>query len=271
MTPYSWILSRSLRSVTSINKSLLRATRLPFSTDPSKAGQLAFDEAKAKAASESPMKLSMNTLLAHTGLISGENAPMSPPLHLSSTYTRPPDGTYLESQQIYSRNDNPTRIQLEETMIRLETHGDERSIDSAVSCAFASGMAGVTMILLAQEAPLTVLLPKALYHGVPTLLANVFSRFNVIMTQVDMTDASAVEKAALEVSTPQAILWMESPTNPLCQVLDIEKLCEIVKKNTVTSPTKFTTIVDSTLCPPCLTQPLRVSKTNKMTQHHPSL
>lgn len=261
MRPYSLNYCRSLHSVTSKTKSLLRTTRLLFSTEPSKAGQRAFDEAKAKTSSEAPTKLSINTLLAHTGLVPGENVPMSPPLHLSSTYTRPPDGIYLESQHIYSRNDNPTRTQLEETMIQLETHGDARPNDSAVSCAFASGMAGVTMILLAQEAPLTVLLPKALYHGVPTLLANVFCRFNVIMTQVDMTDAFAVKKAVLEVSTPQAILWMESPTNPMCQILDIVKLCEIVKKSTASSPTKFTTIVDSTLCPPCLTQPLRVSET----------
>jgi len=233
----------------------VRMSSSPFSTDPSKAGQQAFD----KSASEATLpKKSMNTLLAHTGVARGDNAPMSPPLHFSTTYTRPADGIYRETDKIYTRDDNPTRVMLEQTMIELETHHDERPTVGAVSCAFASGMAGVSMFILAHQAPLTLLLPQHLYHGVPTLLESVLTGFNVAMMRVDMTNVSAVENALAEIATPQAIVWMESPTNPMCQVLDIERLCQVVNTFSTTSSTKFTTIVDSTLCPPCITQPLRI-------------
>ena len=61
--------------------------------------------------------------------------------------------------------DNPTRLLLEKEMARLECHGRQVDAD-IVSCAFASGMMAASSIVLAHQAPLTVLLPQDLYHGV---------------------------------------------------------------------------------------------------------
>ena len=109
----------------------------------------------------------MNTLLAHAGVEGGgqRNAPMSPPLHMATTYTRPAAGPYRPEDSIYIREDNPTRVLLEKEMARIECHG--RDFEKAVSCAFASGMMAASSIVLAHEAPLVVILPRDLYHGVP--------------------------------------------------------------------------------------------------------
>jgi cystathionine gamma-synthase len=242
----------------------------PFSTDPSRsnnAGQLAFDKS-ASDPHNIPPAVTMATVLSHAGVKLGEyNAPMSPPLHLASTYTRPPNGIYGNTDSIYSRSDNPTRLQLEDVVRQLETHGDERlTTDGAITttttttCAFASGMAAVSSLVLAHQVPLTVLLPKDLYHGVSTVMIDVFDRFQVTVMRVDMRDEPAMKQALLDVSTPHAIVWMETPSNPMCHVVDIERLCQLVRETS--SLSEFTTVVDSTLCPPCLTQPLRVSWTD---------
>lgn len=107
----------------------------------------------------------IDTLLAHAGLQAGPNAPMSPPIHMATTYARPAEGSYREGDCVYIREGNPTRLLLEKEMSQLETHG--REVDTqAVSCAFASGMMAASSIVLAHKAPLTVLLPRDLYHGV---------------------------------------------------------------------------------------------------------
>ena len=153
--------------------------------------------------------------------------------------------------------DNPTRSLLEQTVGRLECHDDKRDISEIVSCAFASGMSAVSSLLMSHTAPLTVLLPSDLYHGVPTVLADVMTRFNVNYKKVDYSKESEVEKALSEVNkSSNVIVWLESPSNPLCQVIDIEAVCATVDK--FRSQAVITTVVDSTLAPPCVTQPLRL-------------
>jgi len=199
---------------------------------------------------------SIDTALAHSGVSSwlDDNAPMSPPIHLASTYVRPAPGPYGENDSAYSRMDNPTRLLLEREIARLECFdGKEGDADSAICCAFSSGMMAATSIVLAHSSPLRVLLPRDLYHGVPTVLADVFDRFGVTTTRVDMQDASAVRHAVADCPDGgDVIVWIETPSNPLCQVIDIQALCDELRK----SETKVTTVVDSTLAPPTITQPL---------------
>ena len=234
--------------------SLMRR-RFVSSIPPETAGRLAFEKSKA---TPDPSHSSLETLLAHAGVDSSQhNAPMSPPLCLASTYTRPPDGPYHKGDMKYSRMGNPTRDLLEQTMGRLECHGDSRNHDDIVSCAFSSGMAAVSSLVMAHKAPVTVLLPSDLYHGVPTVLANVMSRFHVKYQKVDFTQESQLEKTLSEMdSSNDVIVWMETPSNPQCQVIDIKAVCNQV--DPFRSKLNITTVVDSTLAPPCLTQPLRL-------------
>ena len=219
----------------------------------------------------------MDTLLSHAGIIeSDHNAAMAPPLHLATTYTRPADGQYLPDDKIYGRMDNPTRELLEATVGRLECHGDVRFDETTMKptcAAFSSGLAAVSSILLTHQAPIRVFLHSDVYHGTSSAMADVMSRVGVSTERIDFTNAAEVEAAATSsfVSKDEAntgtidsnktngtnrIFWMETPSNPQCQLIDIEATCDMIRSIDNTA----TTVVDSTLAPPCLVQPLRVSQ-----------
>jgi cystathionine gamma-synthase len=123
-------------------------------------------------------------------------------------------------------------------------------------------MMAVSSILLAHTAPLHVIRHGDLYHGVSTALVEVFSRFGVTTTSVDMTDLDALraELASRAESSGDVILWMETPSNPLLDVLDIAAICELSNKarKELNLTVNVTTVVDSTLAPPTLSQPLHM-------------
>mmetsp|Transcript_37528 Transcript_37528/g.91029 ORF Transcript_37528/g.91029 Transcript_37528/m.91029 type:complete len:473 (+) Transcript_37528:21-1439(+) len=234
------------------------------------AGRRANQLAQQESSSSPTTHNHLNTLLAHAGMESSmQNAPMSPPLHLATTHTRPADGVYLAEDSKYGRMDNATRLLLEKTVYQLESLGLSSNLDSDAdaedsttlppSFAFSSGMMAVTALILAHTGPITVILPDDVYHGVPTVLNNVFvPRHNVTIAKVDMMDTDNV--IAVVEETPQendVIVWMETPSNPLCKVLDIAAICqqlEPIKQ----SRSNITTVVDGTMVSPIITRPLEL-------------
>lgn len=209
----------------------------------------------------SSSQLAASTVMAHAGIQHNiQNAPMAPPIQFASTYTRPADGIYLPGDTTYSRADNPTRLLLEQTIFELECLGGETSQEQkeelSSTFAFSSGMMAVTAIVLAHASPLTVFIPEDVYHGVPTVLTDVFERHGVRMERIDMTDLAKIQEA-VEQSTNtdnDVIVWMETPSNPKCQVVDIRGVCEALKHHD-----KVTTVVDGTMTSPVITRPLEVS------------
>lgn len=242
-----WQLVRAQRSK--------RVYRTLSTLTPEEAGRRAEAIAASRQEKEPP---TLATLSSHAGMISQPNAPLSPPLHLASTYTRPADGVYNETDSKYSRMDNPTRLLLEKAIFEMECHGlnYDKELEPSTFC-FSSGMMAVSSIILAHKSPLVMIFPKDLYHGVPTVIVDVFSRHNVTMKQVDMLDISQIMSTleSLEGTSSQAIVWMDTPSNPLCHVIDIKGVCEAVRSSKVA----VTTVVDSTLAPPVITRPLEVS------------
>jgi cystathionine gamma-synthase len=234
------------------------STRYLATITPEEAGQKAYELAQQLLKNEKG-QLQLSSILAHAGLESlnetynseCRNMAMSPPLHMSTTYTRPPNGRYHESDSVYSRVDNPTRLLLEATMFQLETHGRDPETDICSSFAFSSGMMAASSIILSHQSPVHVILPKDLYHGVTTVLNSVFDRFNVTTEHIDLAnDIEALQKSVAGKSN--VIVWIESPSNPLCHVIDIKAVCEAVQNANVT------VVVDSTLAPPVITQPLHL-------------
>jgi len=268
---------------------------------------------------------SMATLLSHAGIevcrggtsssSNGaglrENVPMSPPLHTATTYTRPADGIYKDGDSIYARMDNPTRLLLERCVFELECSHQMFStetniagnIPTTTSFAFSSGMQAVTAILLAHSTSsavpnnMTVLIPTDVYHGVRTLLSDVFSRHGVQVRELNMVttrnngsesdnDAGvvAIEKAISDIATAAAIekngkcgvggnqtngetnnrhnviVWMETPSNPKCEVADIKAICEAARSaaDLWSNVVDLTTVVDGTMASPVLTRPLEL-------------
>jgi cystathionine gamma-synthase len=230
----------------------------PSFLTPEEAGRRANEVARTRSSTYSS---AMRTSVAHAGVQNVDNAPMAPPIHFATTYTRPVDGHYLGTDSIYGREDNPTRLLLEQEVGRVECHGRETDDASPIrACAFSSGMMAVSSVVLAHSSPLHIVRHRDVYHGVSTAFVDVFSRFGVTTSQVDMTDLDVVrEELEMRAKTPgDVLLWIESPSNPLIDVLDIAAICRIANTLRKQNPDLglTTTAVDSTLAPPVLSQPL---------------
>ncbi|KAL7497520.1 hypothetical protein ACHAWT_005533 [Skeletonema menzelii] len=235
-----------------------------ISLAPAKAGSLGYQLRKnldnTKNCNEST--LSLSTLLSHAGLSSTDgmgNAPLSPPLDMATTFERPADGNYGEGGLIYSRSCNPTRKLLEDAIGQLEgSHGQ-----IAPTFAFSSGMAAVASFLLAHKA-VKVLLPEDIYHGVPTQLHVCLNDHGIVHETVDMTNTCDIRETIehhIESTNNKddgtLVVWMETPSNPLCQVTDIQSICELVDEvRCQNENVNIVTVVDSTWAPPVITRPL---------------
>ncbi|KAK1742564.1 cystathionine gamma-synthase [Skeletonema marinoi] len=236
---------------------------------PAKAGSLAnqLREKLNNTKNCNESSLSLSTLLSHAGLSSSNgnsNAPLSPPIDLATTYERPADGNYGEGGLIYSRSCNPTRKLLQDAIGQLEVVSQHGQI-IAPTFAFSSGMAAVASLLLAQKSPVKVLVPEDIYHGVPTQLHVCLNDHGIVHESVDMTNAydirQTIEHHIDSKSNAQhdgaLVVWMETPSNPLCQVTDIQSICDLVNDvRCQHQNANIITVVDSTWAPPVITRPL---------------
>jgi cystathionine gamma-synthase len=238
---------------------------------PSQAGERAAALAADRSRQHHPH---VDSRLAHAGVGAAShhpasNLPLSPPLHLASTYTRPADGIFRPTDAIYSRQHNPTRLLLEQEVARLEGHGlfDDKGDNAAAaatasqpqSSAWSSGMMAATGLVLAHETPLTVLLPLDLYHGVSSMLQDVLVRFGgVHVHRVDFRHLEEIDLTGVVPANHGVLVWMETPSNPLCHVLDIQAVAAWAREKFETpNGQSLTMVVDSTLAPvPLVQQPL---------------
>ena len=161
------------------------------------------------------------------------------PIHLASTFAagRIEDPTAGYS---YSRLGNPTRDALEDRLAALE--------DADRGMAFASGTAAITCFCLATLEPGDhVLAFDSLYGGTRVLFDDLLSGFGIEIEYVDATDPGIVADAM----TPEtALLWMETPTNPLLKLCDIEALARLAEDG------ETLLAVDNTFASPSCQQPL---------------
>ncbi|CAH0245734.1 cystathionine beta-lyase [Peribacillus sp. NPDC101481] len=141
----------------------------------------------------------------------------------------------------YSRSGNPTREALEDIIADLEegTHG----------FAFSSGMAAISTAFLLLSAGDHIVISEDVYGGTFRMVTSVLTRFNIEHTFVDMTDLESV-KAAVQPNT--RAIYIETPSNPLLKVTDIQAVCDIAKKAGALS------FVDNTFLTPALQKPLNL-------------
>ena len=153
------------------------------------------------------------------------------PLYLASTYAQASPG--VTRGYAYSRSGNPTRRAYEDCLASLES--------GTRGFAFASGLAATTTVLGLLSQGDHVIACHDIYGGSMRLFDRVLARFGMGFDYVDLADPAALT-AALRPET--RMLWIESPTNPLLQLLDIRALCErahaagliVVVDNTFMSP-----------------------------------
>lgn len=161
-----------------------------------------------------------------------------PAIHQTSTYAQPRPGEFVEDFD-YSRSANPTRAALERALGELE--GGHAS-------AFSSGMAATHALLTAATAAgAHVLLPNDLYGGTYRLVDKVLARFGLEYDLVDQTDPANVERALRDTTR---LIWVETPTNPLLNVVDVEAIVALKGDALVA--------VDNTFATPVVQRPLEL-------------
>ncbi len=163
---------------------------------------------------------------------------VAPPIHLATTFRHGPDGARLAGYE-YQREGNPTNDRLREALAALE--------GGATASTFASGMAAMSNLLECLPNGARLLIPLDCYTGLRTLCAEFLPERGIQAVAVDMTDLDAVRAACGE---PVALLWIETPSNPLLQVAHIAALAEIGHARGAT------VVVDNTFSTPLLQQPL---------------
>lgn len=182
--------------------------------------------------------MKIESLLIHGGVDGDqETGAVSVPLYLTSTYKQ--DGIGNHRGYEYSRTGNPTRFAAEKLISDLE--------GGHAGFGFASGMAAITAILMLFKAGDKILLSANVYGGTFRVLDKIFLNFKLEYELVDTSDLSQVQ-AKID-STVRAIL-IESPTNPLMQVTDIQSIAKLAQENNIL------TIVDNTFMTPYLQRPI---------------
>lgn len=160
------------------------------------------------------------------------------PVYQSVTFTLPRAGATNGFD--YSRTGNPTRASLERQLAALE--------GGAFACTFGSGMAAVAAAASLLSSGDHIVATRDLYGGTHRLFTRVLARYDIGVTFVDTSDAQATWRAA----TPRTrLLWLETPSNPLLRLCDIEALAQ-------RKPRGVLIAVDNTFASPFLQRPLEL-------------
>lgn len=160
-----------------------------------------------------------------------------PPIYETATYVLPEVGRDLGFD--YTRSSNPTRQVLEDNLAAIE--------NGKHAISFASGMSAVDACFKLFSAGDHIVCGDDVYGGVTRLLDNIIVQQGLSVSYVDTTDADAV-RAAITPAT--RMLWIETPTNPLLKVSDLEAMVSIARENNILLG------VDSTFATPVFLRPL---------------
>ena len=163
---------------------------------------------------------------------------VAPPLHLSTTFERAPDGGYPHGFQ-YGRSGNPNRDALEQAIAALE--------GAAEALCFASGTAASMAAFALLRPGDQVIAPAECYYGTLKQLRQLFATIGVAVAQAETWDLQAL-RAAWTPST--RMLWIETPSNPRLRVTDIAAAAELAHAHGALLA------CDSTFATPVLQQPL---------------
>ena len=163
------------------------------------------------------------------------------PVFLTSTYVQAAPGDHQGYE--YGRTQNPTRKALEESMAALE--------NAKFGVCFSSGMAAIDAILKTLKPGDEIISTSDLYGGSYRTFTKIFEPFGLKFHFVDLRDPEAILP---HINDKTKMVWLETPTNPMLNVLDIESICKILKgKN---KGKNIIVCVDNTFATPYLQQPL---------------
>ena len=181
----------------------------------------------------------LETIAVHAGHdVDALSGAVTPPIHLSTTFERNADGSY-RAGYVYTRSGNPNRASLEQCLAELE--------GGVGAACFSSGSGATLAVFQALDPGSHVIAPNDAYYGTSKLLSDVFARWGLRTTFVEMTNVADVERA-IEPAT--RLVWLETPSNPLLKVVDIAAIAKLARSRGARS------VVDNTWATPVLQRPL---------------
>ena len=183
---------------------------------------------------------SPETFVAHAlHSVDAATGSIVPPLHAATTFARDEDYN-LRNKHLYSRYGNPTIDQAEEIIARLEQGHD--------ALLFASGLAGIAALFETLGPGAHVVAPEIMYWGTRDLMNRMLQKQRITATYVDPADLEALRAAVVPGKTE--IVWIETPVNPVWDVIDIQAVAGIAHA------AGAVLAVDSTAASPVVTRPI---------------
>lgn len=168
-----------------------------------------------------------------------ETGAIMPPIYQTSTYVQASPGVHKGFE--YTRTHNPTRSRLEECLASLE--------DAKHCVVTASGLSATMLIMHTLPAGSTILCGDDVYGGTYRIFNTVFNKLHKFIF-IDTTNIKTVESNIKKYKP--ALLWLETPTNPLLKITDIKAATAAAKK------AKCLTVVDNTFMSPYFQNPLNL-------------
>lgn len=188
----------------------------------------------------SDKKLKFNSLTIHGGQEPDPSTgAVMPPIYQTSTYKQTAPGAHKGYE--YSRTQNPTRHALEKSIASIE--GGKHGL------AFGSGLASIDAIIKMLKPGDEVISTNDLYGGTYRLFTKVFEQYGIVFHFVGMSDLSAIEN---KINDRTRLIWVETPTNPMMNIIDIKATAEIAHSN------GCLLVVDNTFATPYLQRPLEL-------------
>ncbi|MDT0650874.1 cystathionine gamma-synthase [Autumnicola edwardsiae] len=183
--------------------------------------------------------MKFNTKTIHGGQENTDPAygSVMPPIYQTSTYSQSTPGGHKGFE--YSRSGNPTRAALENSLASIE--------NGKYGLAFASGLAAIDAVIKLFKPGDEIISTNDLYGGSYRLFTSIFENFGIKFRFISMHNSEDIEQY---INENTKLIWVETPTNPMMNIIDIQAVSKIAKKH------KLLLGVDNTFATPYLQQPL---------------
>jgi cystathionine beta-lyase len=196
--------------------------------------------AKFQKSMDTNKKYHRDTLMIHAGMEPDPSTgAIMTPIYQTSTYVQEAPGVHKGYE--YARTQNPTRTVLQNALAAIEKGN--------FGLSFGSGLAATDAIMKLLNPGDEVLSTNDLYGGTYRIFTKVFERYGLKFHFTGMSDVSQLEPL---ISSKTKMLWVETPTNPLLNIIDIEACAALAKKH------QLILVVDNTFASPYLQNPLEL-------------
>ena len=159
------------------------------------------------------------------------------PIYQTSTYAQKSPGQHKGFE--YSRTANPTRTALEKAFASIE--------NGEYGLAFGSGLAAIDAVIKLLNTGDEVITTIDLYGGSYRLFTKIFEKYGIVFHFINMENVSTIEKF---INAKTKMIWVETPTNPMLNIVDIKVISRLTKNNNILL------VVDNTFATPFLQTPL---------------